>query len=87
MSQSKETFIVECMNCGGCVSTIKHVVGQLDGVTGVDVNLSSKEVSVEFDANVVDVQRLKEVIMQSSHWCFVSSVQKAKRAKRLGMSA
>lgn len=39
MSQSKETFIVECMNCGGCVSAIKHVVGQLDGVTGVDVNL------------------------------------------------
>lgn len=43
------TLLVEGMTCDHCVSAIRTAVGQVEGVTGVDVDLASGEVTVTAD--------------------------------------
>jgi copper chaperone len=45
----KKTLLVEGMSCGHCEKAVKGVLGELDGVKNVLVNLDTKEVQVEGD--------------------------------------
>lgn len=38
--------------CGGCASSIKKALGNLEGVCEVDVDVSTKQVKVEHDESV-----------------------------------
>jgi copper chaperone len=40
------TWTVTGMTCGHCVASVKEEVGELDGVTAVDVDLDSGAVTV-----------------------------------------
>jgi copper chaperone len=44
---AKTVLKVEGMSCEHCVAAIKKAVGALPGVTGVDVDLGGKSVTVE----------------------------------------
>ncbi len=44
---SVETFTVAGMTCGHCVASVTREVSKLDGVTKVDVDLSTGVVTVE----------------------------------------
>lgn len=57
----KETLKVDGMSCNHCVNTIETNVGALPGVSSVKVNLSEKEVAVEFD-NTATLTQIKETI-------------------------
>lgn len=46
---SKTTLAIEGMNCSHCVSAVKNLIGELDGIEGVEVELSSKEAHVSFN--------------------------------------
>ncbi|WP_214413306.1 heavy-metal-associated domain-containing protein [Sphaerisporangium fuscum] len=43
---STSTYIVKGMTCGHCVSSVKEEVGEVPGVTGVEVDLDSGRVEV-----------------------------------------
>lgn len=47
-------FTVPGMSCGHCEAAIKHEVGSLSGVSGVDVDLDSKLVIVRGDTLIRD---------------------------------
>ena len=49
---STATYTVVGMTCGHCVSSVTEEVSQLDGVTGVKVDLASGAVTVTSDAPV-----------------------------------
>lgn len=40
------TYAVSGMTCGHCKATLTQVIGELDGVTGVDVDLDTGRVTV-----------------------------------------
>ncbi|MEV2197794.1 heavy-metal-associated domain-containing protein [Streptomyces phaeochromogenes] len=40
------TYAVSGMTCGHCKATLTEVIGELDGVTGVDVDLDTGRVTV-----------------------------------------
>lgn len=40
------------ITCGGCASSIKKALGNLPGVSGVDVEIETKKVSVEHNESV-----------------------------------
>ncbi|GHB38683.1 metal associated protein [Streptomyces viridiviolaceus] len=40
------TYAVAGMSCGHCRATLTRVIGELDGVTGVDVELETGRVTV-----------------------------------------
>src|SRR3546814_6038248 len=48
------TYTVNGMTCGHCVASVTEEVSKLDGVTAVDVDLSSGRVTVESDGPVDD---------------------------------
>ncbi|MFI6040251.1 heavy-metal-associated domain-containing protein [Nocardia sp. NPDC051321] len=48
------TYTVTGMTCGHCVSSVKTEIGKIDGVTSVDVDLTSGAVTVDSAAPVAD---------------------------------
>ncbi|MBB5912730.1 copper chaperone [Nocardia transvalensis] len=48
------TYTVTGMTCGHCVASVREEIGKIDGVTGVEVDLSSGRVQVESAAPVTD---------------------------------
>ena len=56
-----EQFNIEGMSCASCSSTVEKVVGRLDGVKKVSVNLATEEMSVSYNSDVVT----KSAITQS----------------------
>ncbi|MCT9931830.1 heavy-metal-associated domain-containing protein [Planotetraspora sp. A-T 1434] len=46
------TYTVTGMTCGHCVSSVKEEVGEVPGVTGVDVDLKTGLVTVTSDGPI-----------------------------------
>ena len=51
---STSTFTVVGMTCDHCVSAVTEEVGQVPGVTGVEVDLASGRLTVTSEATVDD---------------------------------
>lgn len=58
----KEVLNVEGMSCNHCVNSIETSVGELDGVSTVNVNLDQGNVTVEFDEAKTSLVQIKETI-------------------------
>ena len=58
----KVTLNVEGMSCGHCVKAVEGSVGELNGVSNVKVNLENGTVDVEFNADTVTLDKIKETI-------------------------
>lgn len=50
------------LSCEHCVQTVKSALGPLPGVHSVSVDLATKQVRVVYDAGVLSVDRMKEVL-------------------------
>lgn len=48
------TFQVEGMTCGHCVSSVQSEVSTIEGVTAVDVDLATGQVTVTSDTPIDD---------------------------------
>lgn len=62
MSNTVTTLKVEGMSCNHCVNSIKNAVGALKGVTGVEVDLNKKQVTVSYSEGSITVENIKETI-------------------------
>ena len=58
----KVTLNVQGMSCNHCVNSIEGSVGKIDGVSNVKVDLGAGSVFVEFDKEVVTLDKIKETI-------------------------
>jgi copper chaperone len=58
----KVEFNVIGMSCGHCVKTIEGSVGNLPGVETVFVDLKNGNVAVEFNSNVVSLDKIIETL-------------------------
>jgi len=54
----KTEFKVESMSCGHCAKAITEAVEALPGVANVAVDLAAKSVTVEYDPNEADVDKI-----------------------------
>lgn len=50
------TYQVPDISCGHCRSAIEGTVGDLDGVSRVDVDIDTKQVTVDGDASDAEVR-------------------------------
>ncbi len=50
----KKKIVIEGMTCGHCVNHVKEALSELEGVTGVDVNLDTKTAVLEATGDVND---------------------------------
>ncbi len=58
---------VEGMSCSHCVNAVTKAVTALDGVSGVNVNLEGKTVTVDYDADQVSLESIKEAIEEEGY--------------------
>lgn len=58
----KVTLSVQGMSCGHCVKSIEGSVGELKGVSKVEVHLEKGTVDVEFNGQEVKLEKIKETI-------------------------
>ena len=59
---TKTVLKVEGMSCSHCENAVKKSVGALDGVSTVDVDLSEKSVTVEYNDDKVSLDDIKLAI-------------------------
>ncbi|CDZ23983.1 hypothetical protein CCDG5_0857 [[Clostridium] cellulosi] len=62
MAKVTKVLNVNGMSCSHCVNAVKTAVGGLDGVDNVVVDLEGKTVTVEFDAEKLTVDDIKNAI-------------------------
>lgn len=62
MSTNKAVLNVEGMSCAHCENRIKKVVGALQGISSVAVDLNGQTVTVEYGADVVTLEDIKAAI-------------------------
>lgn len=55
------------MHCMSCAKLIEMNVGDLEGVTGVGVNLASGITEVDYDPGQIDVQSIVDEIVASGY--------------------
>ncbi|MFG2134560.1 heavy-metal-associated domain-containing protein [Streptomyces sp. NPDC048751] len=60
------TYAVSGMTCGHCKATLTKVIGELDGVTGVDVDLDTGRVTVTSAAEPDDTM-IAEVVDEAGY--------------------
>lgn len=53
---------VEGMSCEHCVNAVKNALGELVGVSHTDVSLEAKTVTVEYDADKVSIENIRDAI-------------------------
>ncbi|WP_040512643.1 copper chaperone CopZ [Gracilibacillus halophilus] len=58
----EKTLNVQGMSCGHCKSSVEGALGNLDGVTSAEVDLSSGKVDVSYDDTQVTLADMREAI-------------------------
>jgi copper chaperone len=64
---NKITLEVSGMSCGHCVKAVEESVGGIDGVNSVKVHLSKGLVDVEYNAETVTIDTMKETIDEQGY--------------------
>ncbi|WP_182882125.1 heavy-metal-associated domain-containing protein [Microbispora sp. H10949] len=60
------TYTVSGMTCGHCVSSVKEEVGEVAGVTGVEVDLATGLLTVESD-NPLDTATIRAAVEEAGY--------------------
>ena len=61
---ANRTLNVEGMTCDHCVQTIKEAVNNLVGISRVEVDLENKQVAVEYDKALVNLDSITGKIVE-----------------------
>ncbi len=67
MAKEVTVLNVEGMSCQHCVKSVTQAVGALAGVAGVKVDLATKKVTVNYDADQVRLEAIKEAITDQGY--------------------
>lgn len=58
----KITLTVKGMTCMGCVNSVKNLLTQVPGVSGVEITLDNGQVAISYDAAQASLEQLKGAI-------------------------
>nr|MDO8110650.1 heavy metal translocating P-type ATPase [Candidatus Sigynarchaeota archaeon] len=61
-SKKKTTLKISGMTCASCVATIEKSVKNLDGVLGINVNLSTENANLEYDPSKIDLPKIEKTV-------------------------
>lgn len=56
------TMRVEGIHCSTCVANLKQTAGAVQGIRYADVEADLKTVKIEYDTDVLSLDRVKEII-------------------------
>ncbi|SNX59956.1 copper chaperone [Nitrosomonas ureae] len=59
------TIIIKGMTCIGCVNSVKTVLKNLSGITRAEVTLEPAQASIQYDSNNINIDQIKEAIVDA----------------------
>jgi len=62
MATVKETYPVIGMSCASCVKKIETVLNKTEGVIDANVNFASEKVTIEYDNEVINMDKMAGII-------------------------
>ena len=80
----KEKFKVTGMSCSACSSRVEKVVGKLDGVKTVSVNLLTGTMQVEFDEAVTDEEKIIEAVDGAGYGAYPDEARGGRAGQPVG---
>lgn len=63
----KKIFNIEGMTCASCAARIEKVVGKVEGVSSVTVNLATEKMNVEFDENKISSNDISNAVDKAGY--------------------
>ena len=63
----KQRIVISGMTCTACAKAIERSVGKLEGVHSANVNFATEKLDIEYDENIVDIDRIKESIKKAGY--------------------
>ncbi|MDD2189619.1 MAG: heavy metal translocating P-type ATPase [Eubacteriales bacterium] len=63
----KETIKITGMTCAACAARIEKVVGKMEGVDRISVNLATEKAAVSYDPEKTDLDAIKEKIEKTGY--------------------
>ena len=64
---TQETITVEGMSCMHCQLRVKKAVGAVEGVQKADVNLQTKQVTVDYEEGKANLEKVKAAIREAGY--------------------
>ena len=61
------TFTAPTISCGGCARNVKAALGRQPGVTGVDVEVPTKRVTVSYDDALTSPDAIGEALAEAGY--------------------
>ena len=61
------SFIAPAISCGGCARNVKAALGRQPGVTGVDVDVPTKCVTVSYDPAAASPEKLADALAAAGY--------------------
>ena len=61
------TLKVPDISCEHCERTITNALTPVDGVRSVKVDISAKQVRVDYDETTVDVNKMKDILQEEDY--------------------
>jgi copper chaperone len=61
----KQVINVDGMSCEHCVQTITSALKDIDGVSGIQVDLEKKAVTVDYEENHTDLKTISDKIAEA----------------------
>lgn len=63
----EKSFKIDGMTCAACVRAVERVVGKLDGIHEVRVNLATEKMAVKYDADKISEEKIAEIVEKAGY--------------------
>ena len=73
----KEKFNVVGMTCSACSASVEKAVGHMDGVSSVNVNLLSNNMTVEYDDSLVEASAIVSAVTDAGYSASLAGAETA----------
>jgi len=64
---TQETIKVEGMSCMHCQTRVKKAVEAVEGVQKADVNLQTKQVTIDYEEGKANTEKVKDAIREAGY--------------------
>ncbi|MGI6085266.1 MAG: heavy metal translocating P-type ATPase [Acetivibrionales bacterium] len=64
---AKETLDITGMTCASCAKAVERSVNKVEGISNANVNIATEKLTVEFDEEKTDVNKIKEAVIKAGY--------------------
>jgi Cu+-exporting ATPase len=67
VNMAKETLDITGMTCASCAKAVERSVNKVEGISNANVNIATEKLTVEFDEEKTDVNKIKEAVIKAGY--------------------